>query len=128
MIKCYGRYNHKDTSKIVFFIILLLYLLCILSCRLLLYWRHWDMQDSAKCKGHFALYNCLVLGHTKYTGPEFRGFTAICFLQNDFILKTISSHRMDLVMIWPPGIDDGAFVLSPETVWYARVLLLLDLF
>ena len=27
-------------------------------------------------------------------------------------------------MIWPPGIDTGAFVVSPDTVWYARVLLL----
>ena len=27
-------------------------------------------------------------------------------------------------MIWLPGIDNGAFVVSPETVWYARVLLL----
>ena len=31
---------------------------------------------------------------------------------------------MDPVMIRPPGIDSGAFVISPETVWYARVLLL----
>ncbi len=27
-------------------------------------------------------------------------------------------------MIQPPGIDHGVFVVSPETVWYARVLLL----
>ena len=27
-------------------------------------------------------------------------------------------------MILPPGIDNGAFVVSPDTVWYARVLLL----
>ena len=27
-------------------------------------------------------------------------------------------------MIRPPGIDNGAFVVSPDTVWYARVLLL----
>ena len=31
---------------------------------------------------------------------------------------------MDFVMILPPGIDNGAFVVSPDTVWYARVLLL----
>ena len=31
---------------------------------------------------------------------------------------------MDLVMIRPPGIDNGAFVVSPDSVWYARVLLL----
>ena len=27
-------------------------------------------------------------------------------------------------MIRPPGIDNGAFVVSPNSVWYARVLLL----
>jgi hypothetical protein len=31
---------------------------------------------------------------------------------------------MDLVIFRPPGVDNGAFVVSPETVWYARVLLL----
>jgi hypothetical protein len=31
---------------------------------------------------------------------------------------------MDLVMIRPPGIDNGAFKVSPDSVWYARVLLL----
>ncbi len=32
--------------------------------------------------------------------------------------------RLDLVIIRPPGIDNGAFVVKPETDWYARVLLL----
>ncbi len=27
-----------------------------------------ELQDSAKRKGHFALYDFLVLGHTKYKG------------------------------------------------------------
>ncbi len=27
---------------------------------------NWELQHSARSKGHFALYNCLVLGHTKY--------------------------------------------------------------
>jgi hypothetical protein len=31
---------------------------------------------------------------------------------------------LDLVMIRPPGIDNGAFVVSPDSVWYACVLLL----
>jgi hypothetical protein len=34
------------------------------------------------------------------------------------------SHRLDLVMIRPQGIDNGAFVVSPDTVGYARVLLM----
>jgi hypothetical protein len=28
------------------------------------------------------------------------------------------------MMIRPPGIDNGAFVVSPDTVWYAKVFLL----
>ena len=77
-----------------------------------------ELQESAKRKGHFALFNCLVLGHTKYKGVQ----QIYC---NQFPAKPFySSHRMDLVMIRPPGIDNGGFVVSPETVWYARVLLL----
>jgi hypothetical protein len=75
-------------------------------------------QESAQCKGHFALYNCLVLGHTKYNGVQ----RVYC---NPFPAKPFhSSHCLDIVMIRPPGIDNGAFVVSPDNVWYARVLLL----
>ena len=77
-----------------------------------------EFQESAKRKGHFALYNCLVLGHTKYKGVQL-------VYSNAFPAKPFhGSHRLDMVMIRPPGIDNGAFVVSPDTVWYARVLLL----
>ena len=77
-----------------------------------------ELQESAKRKGHFALFNCLVLGHTKYKGVQ----RVYC---NPFPAKMFyGSHRMDPVMIRPPGIDNGAFVVSPESIWYARVLLL----
>ena len=77
-----------------------------------------EFQQSAKRKGHFALYNCLVLGHTKYKGVQ-RVYS------NPFPAKPFhGSHRLDMVMIRPPGIDHGAFVVSQDTVWYARVLLL----
>ena len=103
---------------------LLLYALCVL-------YRLWhimyqvialletlELQESAKRKGHFSLFNCLVLGHTKYKGVQ----RVYC---NPFPSKMFyGSHRMDPVMIRPPGIDNGAFVVSPDTVWYARVLLL----
>ncbi len=76
------------------------------------------MQDSAKRQGHFALFNCLSLGHTKYDGVQ----RVYC---NPFPAKPFhGSHRLDIVMIRPLGIDNGAFVVSPDTVWYARVLLL----
>ena len=77
-----------------------------------------ELQELAKRKGHFALFNCLVLGHTKYKGVQ----RVYC---NPFPAKMFyGSHRMDPVMIRPPGIDNGAFVVSPESIWYARVLLL----
>ena len=77
-----------------------------------------EFQESAKNKGYFALYNCLVLGHTKYNGVQ----RVYC---NQFPAKPFhGSHRLDIVMIRPPGIDNGAFVVSPDSVWYARVLLL----
>jgi hypothetical protein len=77
-----------------------------------------ELQESAKRKGHFALYNCLVLGHTKHKGVQ----RVYC---NPFPNKMFyGSHRMDPVIIRPPGVDNGAFVVSPATVWYARVLLL----
>ena len=73
------------------------------------------LTDSALRKGHFALYNCLVLGHTKYSGVQ----RVYC---NPFSAKPCL--RLPPIMIQPPGIDDGAFVVSPDSVWYARVLLL----
>jgi hypothetical protein len=78
------------------------------------------LQESAQRKGHFALFNCLVLGHTKYRGVNPRRVHC-----NPLPAKMFhGSHRLDLVMIRPQGIDNGAFVVSPESVWYARVLLL----
>ncbi len=77
-----------------------------------------EFQQSAKRKGHFALYNCLVLGHTKYNGVQ----RVYC---NPFPAKHFySCHRLDMVMIRPPCIDNAGFVVSPDTVRYAQVLLL----
>jgi hypothetical protein len=77
-----------------------------------------ELYGSAQHKGHFSLFNCLVIGHTKYKGVQ----RVYC---NPFPAKTFhGSHRMDLVMIRPPGIENGAFVVSLDSVWYARVLLL----
>ena len=78
-----------------------------------------ELTDSALRKGHFSLYNCLVLGHTKYSGVQ----RVYC---NPFSAKPFL--RLPPIMIQPPGIDDGAlnsaFVVSPDSVWYARGLLL----
>ena len=59
-----------------------------------------------------------MLGHTKYKGVQM----VYC---NPFPGKPFhDSHHVDLVMIRSQGIDNGGFVVSPDTVWYyARVLL-----
>jgi hypothetical protein len=77
-----------------------------------------EFQESARHKGHFALYNCLVLGHTKYNGVQL-------VYSNLFPAKPFHcSHRLDMVMIRQQGNNIGVFVVSPDTVWFAWVLLL----
>jgi hypothetical protein len=69
----------------------------------------WELQESAQRKGHFASLNCLVIGHTKYKGMQ-------RIYSNQFP-PFYGSHRLDHVMIRLPGIDYGAFVVSPDSVW-----------
>jgi amino acid transporter len=71
---------------------------------------------------------CLVLGHIVWCWdtPKTKvcnGYTAsLQPVSCEAVLRQINgSHRLDLVMIRPPGIDHGAFVVSPSTVWYARL-------
>ncbi len=72
-----------------------------------------ELTNSARRKGHFALYNGLVLGHTKYNGVQ----RVYC---NPFPSKQFySSHQMDHVMIQPPGVDNGALVVSPVCKGFA---------
>ncbi len=69
-----------------------------------------EFQESAQHKGHFALYNCLMLGHTKYHGVQL-------VYSNPFPAKPFhSSHHLDIVMIRQQGIDNSAFVVSPDNV------------
>ncbi len=42
----------------------------IIVCQITAFLQTLEPQDSARHKGHFALYNCLVLGHTKYMGVQ----------------------------------------------------------
>ncbi len=99
----------------------LLYTLCVLYLLLLqvgAVLKTLELQESALCKGHIALFNCLVIGNTKFKGVQ----RVYC---NLFPAKQFyGSHRLDLVMVRPQGIDNGAFVVSPNSIWYACVLLL----
>jgi hypothetical protein len=73
-----------------------------------------DLTDSAQHKGHFSLYNCLVLGHTraKYNGHGVQRVYCNSFPAEPFY----DIHCLDLVMIRPPGLDHGAFVVVIELI------------
>jgi hypothetical protein len=102
-------------SDNLFYSLCVLYLLLLQVDALL---KTLELQESAQRKGHFALFNCLVIGNTKFKGVQ----PVYC---NPFPAKLFyGSHQLDSVMIRPPGIDNGAFVVSPNSFWYARVLLL----
>ena len=66
-----------------------------------------EMQESAKHKGHSDLCS---------------EFTVISFLRTRSM--AVIDCKLDLVMIRQLGIDNRAFVVSPDSVWYASVLLL----
>jgi hypothetical protein len=71
---------------------------------------HWDCKIQPNQKGHFALFNCLVLGHTKYNGVQL----AYC---NPFLEKMFhGSHCLDIVMIRQQGITHAiSFRDSPAS-------------
>ena len=56
--------------SIIFFTIIRLILIIRIMLQVGALLETLELQDSAKRKGHFALYNCLVLGHTKYSGVQ----------------------------------------------------------
>ncbi len=64
----------------------------------------------------------MVLGHTTY---KFNGVQRVYC--HPFPAKQFyGGHRLEFVMIRPPGLNSGAFAffLSSDSVWYARDLLL----
>ena len=76
------------------------------------------MQTTRLRPGHFALYNCMILSHTKYEGVQ--RIHCDPFPNKKFY----GTHRMDPVFVRPPGVEPRGFVLTPASVWYCRVLLL----
>ena len=91
----------------------LFYILCTLwwlFCQVNALLQTFQLQESAKSKGRFALYHCLVLGHTKCKG----GQRIYCypFPEKPFY----GSHRVELVMIQPLGPDVRVSAMKPLLV------------
>ena len=55
-----------------------------------------ELQESAQRKGHFALFNCLVLGHTKYRGVQ-RVYSTLLqsVFDENFLRKSSNGPRHD---------------------------------
>ncbi len=102
-----------------------------------------EFQESAKCKGHFALYNCLVLGqkfllHSNRQLAENRH--VMCVMEKAWFeprtLGTGADRATNCATAlvgagsyqiqWCPTglLQSISSLVSPDTVWYARVLLL----
>ena len=91
-------------------VIILVIVICVVQLHSLL--GTLEMQTSRGRSGHFALFNCWILGHTKYNGVQ----RIYCdpFPNKKFY----GAHRMDLVFVCPPGVQARGFVMTPDSVWY----------
>jgi hypothetical protein len=63
-----------------------------------------ELKDSAQRKGHFALYNCLVLGHTMHNGVQrvrcIRGHARFSLVRTGFapfLCLPTNRHRVQIV-------------------------------
>ena len=83
--------------------------------------RRIKVSMSERHAGHFRLFNVLVIGHTKYSGVQ------RVYCEPFPNRKFHGYHRQDLVFCRPPGIQHGDFVLSADSVFYCRVLLLFSM-
>ena len=82
--------------------------------------RHWKCKNQPNAR---AILLCTIVWCS--VAPS----TAVCTVQRVYCCPCTAkpfygSHRLDLVIVRPPDIDNGAFVVFPDTVWYAWVLLL----
>ena len=66
------------------------------------------------------MYSTLLtrIGHKKYPGEQ----PVCCWPFKSRQLQ--ESNRLDMVMVWPPGIDKGGFQLRIDYVWFSKVLFL----
>ena len=79
-----------------------------------------QMQTSRDSSGHFALFNCLMLGHTKYKGVQ----RIYCdpFPKKGSTAPTEWTLSSSVLLVYSRG-----FVLTPDSVWNCRVLLLFSM-
>ena len=73
------------------------------------------------CFAGSLLHKTVLIGHAKHPGVQ----KIYC---NQFSKHPYyGARRQDLVFFPQPGVEINAVALSPDTVWYARVLLLFSM-
>ena len=77
------------------------------------------MLSSHDGSGHIRIYGTLALGHTQYEG--YQRIQCWPFSKR----RHYGYNREDFVFIRPPGVE--SFLLSPDSVWYCRVLLIFSI-
>ena len=80
-----------------------------------------QVSKAAKGEGHIHLFNTLLIGHKKYSGQQ--RISSLPFASK----RLQGSNRHDLVVMRPPGVACGSFVLSMDNLWFCRVLLLFSI-
>lgn len=83
--------------------------------------RRIKLSVSQQHTGHFRLFNVLVIGHTKHSGVQ------RVYCEPFPNRKYHQCHRQDLVFCRPPGMQRGNFILSADSVFYCRMLLLFSM-
>ena len=71
-----------------------------------------------KGSGHFRVFGTVAIGHELHKGCQ----RVQCWPFKDMLYY--GSNRQDFVFIRPPGLQPGEFQLSPDNVWFCKVLLL----
>jgi len=77
-----------------------------------------QVRESMKGAGHFRVFGTVAIGHELHQGCQ----RVQCWPFKKMVYY--GSNRQDFVFIRPPGIEEGGFRLSPDNVWYCKVLLL----
>ena len=77
-----------------------------------------QVRESMKGSGHFRVFGTVAIGHELHQGCQ----RVQCWPFKKMVYY--GSNRQDFVFIRPPGIEEGGFRLSPDNVWYCKVLLL----
>lgn len=78
------------------------------------------VRKAMKDDGHFRLFGTLSIGHKLYPGCQ----RVQCWPFEQLLYY--GANRQDHVLVMPPNTVAANFKLTPDSVWYCKVMLLFD--